>query len=58
MILIQLFVAFVCIFMSGANYAAWDLTGTMRNLYISLFIGLVGFGDLISLVGLTVQVAR
>lgn len=56
MLLIQLLVSFACVFMSGMNYAAWDMTGVRKNLYISIFIGLVGFFNLASLIGLTIRV--
>lgn len=51
MIAISLIVCFAVCFVAGMHYAMWDNFGERKSMYFCLGLSVIGFWNLISLVG-------
>lgn len=49
-LLLQFFVAFLCIFVAGMNLSAWQAEGSRKFLYFTLVLTALGLINLFSLV--------
>jgi len=58
MIMLSMAITFICIFVAGMNFAAWDIQEQKNNLYISIFCGVVGIFNMVSLVGLITKAVQ